>query len=223
MRWTKRRLTIALMLAAALTASTAAIAAQRHQPDTDEVMAEVAYTHVKVKHRECEGVDGPYAEEFVRVSGTSTGDPRLSGDVEVRIYLIVNIENGVGIEEGTFTIRDPATGSLKARGRLKDAGTAEITQGVIFGRVHSEGAGPGEETQGDGQIIANFRTTFGPEGVTTQIGGEALDGRLPAVVWSGHCTGPYEHFEADISEGEATAPAATAASRGLSGWSRLAQ
>lgn len=220
MRWSRRRSSVAFALAVALAASTAAIAAHKNQPDTDEVAADVVYTHVKVKHRECEGVDGPYAEEFVRASGTATGDPRLSGEFEIRIYLIVNLTNGVGIEEGTFSIRDPDTGRLKARGRLKDAGTAEISQGVIYGRVFDEGAGPGEETQGDGQIIANFRTTFGPEDVTTQIGSEASDGRLPAVVWSGHCTGPYEHFESDIGGSEG-ASAATRASDGLSGWSRL--
>jgi hypothetical protein len=219
MRWTSRRLSVGLALAAVVAGSATAIAGQGNRPDADEVAAEVVYTHVQGKHRECEGVDGPYAEERVRASGTSTGDPRLSGEFEIRIYLIVNLANGVGIEEGTFRVRDLATGRLKARGKLEDAGTAEISQGVLFGRVHDDGAGP-DETRGDGQIIANFRTTFGPESITTQIGGTTSDGRIPAVVWSGHCTGRYEHFEVDIG-GEAAAPNTTGAWRGLSGWSRV--
>ena len=221
MKWTRRRVGIGAAVVLALVATAVAIAAGGNPPDTDGVAAEVVYTDVQVKHRECEGVDGPYAEEFIRATGTSTGDPRLSGKYQIRIYLLVNLSNGVGIDEGTFTIRDPDTGRLKAAGKLKDAGEdLEITQGVLFGRIFNEGVGPDEETQGKGRIIANFRTTFGPEGITTQIGGVTTDGRLPAVVWRGHCTGPYERFGGEIGGGEASATAATA-SRGLSPWSRL--
>lgn len=215
-RW-GRRWSIGVAVIAALGGSAVAIAGQEAPPDTDEVTAKVVYNHVSAMHRECEGVDGPYAEEFVTASGPAKGDPRLSGQFTIRIHLIVNVANGVGIEEGTFTIRDPRTNQLKADGTLKDSGTAEISQGVLFGQVHDQGTGPGEETQGAGQIIANFRTTFGA-GITTQIGGTTADGRIPAVIWSGECTGPFERFEGDIVDGGA---AATDAPQGLSGWSRL--
>ena len=48
-------------------------------------------------------------------------------------------------------------------------------------------------------LIANWRTTFHPNGaITAQIGGEAADGRLPAIVTRGRCKGPFERLEFDV-------------------------
>jgi hypothetical protein len=72
--------------------------------------------------------------------------------------------------------------------RFTDAGVAEIFQGVLVGEV----------TRGS-TLITNWRTTFHPNGaVTAEIGGSAADGRLPAVVVSGRCKGPFESFEFEI-------------------------
>ena len=141
----------------------AAVAANGRQPDTDSVMATVVFSHVEGKTRSCEGVDGEYAEQHVTVTGMSTGDPRLSGKVTFSVYVIVNVENGVGTENGTIKISDAQTGRTKVKARVKDAGVTEIWQGLAFGQVRDRGSG-GEATSGTGEIHANYRITFMPNG-----------------------------------------------------------
>jgi hypothetical protein len=176
----------------------AAVAASGRQPDTDSVMATVVFSHVEGKTRSCEGIGGEYAEQFVTVTGTSTGDPRMSGNVAFSVRVIVNVENGVGAESGTIRIQDAQTGRTKVKAQAKDAGVAEIWQGLVAGQVRDGGSG-GEETSGAGEIHGNYRITFMPNGaVTMQIGGEAADGRIPGVIFSGKCKGKFERFESDI-------------------------
>lgn len=197
----------------------AAVAANGRQPDTDSVMATVVFSHVEGKTRSCEGVDGEYAEQQVTVTGTSTGDPRLSGQVTFSVDVIVNVENGVGTENGTLRIRDDQTGRTKVKARVKDAGVTEIWQGLAFGQVRHRGSG-GEETSGTGDIHANYRITFMPNGaVVMQIGGASADGRQPGVIFSGRCRGKYERFESDIPP-PASAIARTRAAAPKVGWLR---
>ena len=118
----------------------AAVAAGGRQPDTDSVTATVVFSHVEGKTRSCEGVDGEYAEQFVTVTGTSTGDPRLSGKVTFSVRVIVNVENGVGTESGTIRIQDAQTGRTKVKAQAKDAGVAEIWQGLVAGQVRDGGS-----------------------------------------------------------------------------------
>jgi hypothetical protein len=215
----KRGLMVLVVLAT-LAVGTLAIASGDRRPDTDSVMATIVFDRVVGKERFCEGVDGEYAEQYVRVSGTATGDSRLSGDVEFSVYVLVNIENGVGIEDGTIRIRDPRTGRTKVKARVKDAGTAEIWQGLLFGEGRDRGLGPAEETFGAGSIHANYRTTFHPNGaVVMQVGGEAADGRIPGVVFSGKCRGKFERFEGDIPPPAATSTR-TRAVAPKAGWNR---
>ena len=197
----------------------AAVAANGRQPDTDSVMATVVFSHVEGKTRSCEGVDGEYAEQHVTVTGTSTGDPRLSGQVTFSVDVIVNVENGVGTENGTLRIRDDQTGRTKVKARVKDAGVTEIWQGLAFGQVRDRGSG-GEETSGTGDIHANYRITFMPNGaVVMQIGGASADGRQPGVIFSGRCRGKYERFESDIPP-PASVIARTRAAAPKVGWLR---
>jgi hypothetical protein len=197
----------------------AAVAAGGRQPDTDSVAATVVFSHVEGKTRSCEGVDGEYAEQQVTVTGTSTGDPRLSGKVTFSVYVIVNVENGVGTESGTIRIQDAQTGRTKVKARVKDAGVTEIWQGLAFGQVRDSGSS-GEETSGSGEIHANYRITFMPNGaVVMQIGGESADGRRPGVIFSGKCRGKYERFESDIPP-PATATARTRVASPTVGWLR---
>jgi hypothetical protein len=197
----------------------AAVAAGGRQPDADSVTATVVFSHVEGKTRSCEGVDGEYAEQFVTVTGTSTGDPRLSGKVTFSVRVIVNVENGVGTESGTIRIQDAQTGRTKVKAQAKDAGVAEIWQGLVAGQVRDGGSGD-EETRGAGAIHGNYRITFMPNGaVTMQIGGEAADGRIPGVVFSGKCKGRFERFESDIPP-PAIASARTGATGAKVGWLR---
>ena len=210
----------ALVVLGTLAVGTLAVASGDRRPDTDTVMTTIVFTHSEGKERFCEGVDGEYAEQVVRVTGTATGDSRLSGDVEFSVYLIVNIENGVGIEDGTIRITDPATGRTKVKARVKDSGVAEIWQGLLFGQVRDRGVGPDEETVGSGTIHGNYRTTFNPDGsIVMQVGGEAADGRIPGVIFSGKCKGKYERFESDIPP-PTTLSTRTRAGAPKVGWNR---
>lgn len=202
-----------------LAVTTLAIAAGNRRADTDSVMATVVFSHVEGKTRSCEGVDSEYAEQFVTVTGTSTGDPRLSGKVTFSVYVIVNVENGVGTESGTIRIQDAQSGRTKVKAQAKDAGVAEIWQGLLSGQVRDGGSG-GEETTGTGQIHGNYRITFMPNGaVVMQIGGESADGRNPGVIFSGQCKGKYERFESDIPP-PATVTSRTRAAGPKVGWLR---
>lgn len=210
----------ALVALGTLAVGTLAVASGDLRPDTDSVMTTIVFSHVAGKTRSCDGVDGTYTEQVVSVTGTATGDPRLSGKAVFSVSLIVNDGNGVGVEDGTLRISDPTTGRTKLKARVKDAGVAEIWQGLVFGQVRDRGTGPDEETSGAGGLHAGYRITFFPNGsVTMQIGGEAADGRIPGVIFSGKCKGKYERFEGDIPP-PATLSARTRAVAPKAGWLR---
>ena len=85
--------------------------------------------------------------------------------------------------------------------------------------MRDRGSG-GEESSGAGEIHANYRITFMPNGaVVMQIGGESADGRQPGVIFSGTCKGKYERFESDIPP-PATTSARTRAAAPKVGWLR---
>ncbi len=178
----------AVALVAVLGVSAAAIGAGGG-PQIEQVSADITYTHVRVDFRLCEGAGGEYEEDRVLVQGVSVGDPSLSGDVEVTIKVINEAETGESTQSGRMVIRDPDTGRKKAVATFTDAGVAEVFQGMLVGSLK-----PGGQN-----LVANWRTTFHENGaITAQIGGEAADGRLPAVVTSGRCTGPFERVEFDL-------------------------
>jgi hypothetical protein len=195
-------------LIAALGVCAIAIAAGRG-PQMDAVAADITYTHVTLDFRICEAPGGTFEEDRVRVLGTSEGDPSLTGDVEVTLKALFELETGEATQQGRLVIRDADTGRKKASATFTDAGVEEILQGMVVGSVRPRGT----------SLIANWRTTFHDNGaITAQIGGEAADGRLPAVVTSGRCKGPFTHAEFDVPPPE-SAVARTRASGQRVGWS----
>jgi hypothetical protein len=172
------------------------------RPEGDDVEASVIFTHIDGKSRECDGKDGHYFENHVTLTGSSTGDPRLTGKIEVRLHELFNVAELIGPQWGSVVIRDAATGRKKAEGDFSNWGPADMGQGTIVGVVKDDGAG-GEPTSGDGRWIANWRITYG-SGITAQIGGETTDGRLPAGVWKGRCTGKYTEVDVDLPGSAAT-------------------
>lgn len=176
-----------------------AIASHDGRPQTDPVMAVQTFTHIEGKFRLCDGQDGPYLQQRFTATGTSTGDPRLTGNVEVRArHDVLNLATFFGAIEAKYVIRDPSTRKKKFEGEFQAAVAQDISQGFLRGKVQDEGTGSNEETSGAGDLFANIRTTFHPNGaVTSQIGG-ATDGRNPAVIQSGQCSGRWERFESDI-------------------------
>lgn len=196
-----------LALAVVLGVTAAAIAAGGG-PRAEQVEATIVYTDAQIVERFCVGPEGDFAEQRVVAKGKATGDPRLSGDVTLRIRLLNESATGESFQQGTLVIRDPDTGRKKVVARVADAGVAEIFQGSLVGTVRP----------GGWQLFANWRTTFQPNGaITAQIGGEAADGRLPAVIVKGRCTGPFDRSEIELPAPE-DAAAARAASAQRVGW-----
>ena len=219
----KARRATALAAIGLLLAAAVAYAHGDSRPQVDPVAAEIVITHIKGKTRECDGQDGHYVQNknFV-ATGSSTGDSRLSGAVTLKWDEFFNIDvdpvNGeAGPFVGTIVIRDPSTGRKKMQGEFHNAGPLDMVQGVIVGEVFAEGAGPGEDSVGSGDLIAHWRITYGDNGsVSAQVGGgNAPDTRFPASISSGACSGPYETIEADIPPPET--PAALKATGGRGG------
>jgi hypothetical protein len=188
---------VGLLGLAALSAAAVGVASGDNRPQVDQVAAEITFTHVQGKTRQCEGQDGEYAENRLTFTGTSSGDSRLSGNVELDFHELVNFTQGFGPMQGRIVIRDPGSGRKKADGQLDGTGPLDFVQGVIAGRAHDEGGGD-EETTGDGLLVANWRLVYAVTGVTMQLGGETTDGRLPASISSGECKGKWQEIDEPI-------------------------
>lgn len=190
---THRRSLVVAAIVGLCAFSATAIAGHDRRPQTDQVSARIVFGPAQVNEQPCAGLDGTHIQGTVTGQGTSTGDPRLSGNVAIRVQGLFS-EQG-GIETGRLVIRDPATGRKKADASFTSVLRDEISQGLLVGRVFDEGSG-GEETTGAGRFVANWRVTFGPT-VMAQIGGMAADGRLPAVIQSGRCPGASDDDDDD--------------------------
>jgi hypothetical protein len=181
--------------------------------NTDQAYAQALLTHVHVKTRECDGADGHYAESKNVFTGTSTGDPRLSGAAEFEmLYDLLNVTALHGPDIATITIRDPATGRVKAQGTASSWGgpPGDWLEGTIVGVVRDDGGGA-EETTGRGQWIANFRTEFRPTGVVIDIGRVAPINQAAAGIYSGGCPGvKWTEFDFEIGGAAPQALSATA-------------
>ena len=206
----RKRLTAAVVaLCALLGATTVAVAGDDDLPRTQRVEASIVFTHAASRSRLCEGPQGPFLEQRVVATGNANGD--FAGAVTVRLELLFELATGDGYEQGTLVIRDPASGRKIVDARFDNADIDEISQGSLAGRVRGDGL----EASDDGaRLFANWRITFGENGsVTAQIGGVALDGRLPAIAISGRCTGPFESDESDIPPPGAAVTATTSHGR----------
>ena len=205
---TRKRLFGGVALIVVLAVSAVAIAGGSG-PKIDQVEAAITYTSAEVDTRFCVGPGGEeFGEQRVHVFGTAEGNPKLAGDVEVWLRALNEFPTGESWQSGRLVIRDSDTGLKKVVARFTDAGVAEIFQGTLVGEVRT----------GPKSLIANWRTTFHENGaVTAQIGGVAPDGRLPAIVSRGHCTGPFDHAEVEFPAPE-TAVAARRAGSTRVGW-----
>lgn len=181
-----------------LIAAAVAVATGGGGTQVDQPKADVVFEFAKFSFRECEGEDGFYFENRVELTGTSTGDSRLAGDVTAEYWELVNATQGTGPQEGRIVIDDSNTGARLADGKFSNAGPTDFTQGVIAGRVRTQGTGQDEEELGDGALIANWRISYlGNGAIVAQIGGDS-DGSLPTNVWTGSCKGKFETFEFEL-------------------------
>jgi hypothetical protein len=183
-RLTALTISIAAVLASA--AAAVAVATQDDRPKVDPVLATFSFASAHEKQRFCEGEDGPYIEIRAHHEGTQTGDPRLSGDIELEAHNLVNLATGLGTSEGTYTIRDPETNALKVRGRYHGIFTeGSKFHGLAVAHV-KDGAGESEQI---GLFKADVDLTTGA--VSGELGGSSPDARTPAVIRKGACTGPW--------------------------------
>jgi hypothetical protein len=182
----RKRWGAAVAIAVAVLATTAVAIAQVRGPSFDQVQATITWTEGTASFRQCEGPDGLVVDARGVVRGRVSGDPLLSGNAIVRISISSGEDvSGETISRGTLRVRDPQTNRLKVQAQWIESGVEEINQGLMVGWVRNGGS-----------LYANTRTTFFENGAfTTQIGGEAPDGRLPAVVKRGACTNPFPPAE----------------------------
>src|SRR3954453_18293711 len=126
----------------------------------DEVSASIVWTHAVGYDQFCGPEDEFRGEtEHATVTGVATGDPRISGDVELHTVLNIAVAPS-STQVGTLRIRDPRTGEWKAQGRFAIAG--EDTQsGGLVGRVRDRAHGGGTVSD----LIGPFSITFGPDGI----------------------------------------------------------
>ena len=170
------------------------VAATTGRPTVERPQADITFTHIAGKVRSCPGEGGvPWTEAVFNATGTSSGDPLLTGDVSARFSVLASNEGGYN--QGSLRIREPGTGQWKAHGRFFQSEIEEIDQGILVGEVRNPGSGGSDRLR----LFAGMRTVFLPGGTfTAQLGGEVPDGRLPATATGGRCTGPFTHFELDV-------------------------
>jgi hypothetical protein len=204
-----KRVAAAAAALALLGATAVALAGGDGGPRTDRVEAAITFTHAQFRERLCDGPEGAFVEQHAVVDGTATG--YVAGEVTMKVSVLFGIDTGEGFEEGTLVIRDPTTGRKVLDARFANGDIDEISQGALVGDIRGGGS---QDDVGSGDLFASWRITFNEDGsITAQIGGDAADGRLPAVATSGKCTGPFESGEGDIPPPGSTAATSSALHR----------
>ena len=160
--------------------------AQENRPATRAVTGTFSGSPVNVKQRTCAGEDGTYLEIRGMLAGeVVSSDPRLTGELEFSSEALVNLATGLGTFRGRFRVVDPETGAQTAEGEFHTVITeGSLNHGLALGKLMGEG-GAAE------RFVATFNSTFDAAlNVAGQFGGPG-DPRKPAVVQSGHCSGPF--------------------------------
>jgi len=162
-------------------------------PSTDTATASIVFTHVSGKQRTCPTAGGStFVEQHVVVQGVATGDPRLTGDVELHSTLLTTNEDPPGTQQGTLRIRE--NGAWKMQGRFVLAANDLASTGSVVGEVRDPAQPGGTRSS----LIAPMQFSFNEDGsVTAQLGGRAA-AEVPGVLVRGHCTGPFERLDVDI-------------------------
>jgi hypothetical protein len=179
---------VIVMLSGVFAAGSVIALAQGNGPRTEPVTGMFTGSPLNAKQRICDGQDGQYLEIRGHFSGAITSsDPRLTGTLDFMAEpALVNLTTGLGTFKGRFRVADPATGRQTAQGEFFTVVTnGGLNHGFALGHVMNAGAG-----SADG-FFASFKSTFDPAlNASGQFGGVG-DPRTPAVVQSGHCSGPF--------------------------------
>ena len=149
-------------------------------PFTTDFQASVA----KQSQRDC---DATHTAFRVLFNGTQTSsDPRLAGDLIVRVRSVVNNESGWGRTTGKVIVRETGTHKPKFGGHivgvLEPDGQAEgFLRGTTTAKPHAK-------------VFANFNVQQAENGdVTGEIGKETLSGMQDGGILTNACRGGHQH------------------------------
>lgn len=161
-------------------------------PRAKHLKGSMVITHAKGRARECVGAAGdPWGEDEVTFTGTSAGDPELTGRIEFRVHDLYSFVTNAGPQDATIVIRDRATGREKARGDYTGwgpPGDLIYVQGTVLGRVRGEN---------EGRLIAGWTVVYRDGGVYGEFDGAPV-GPVPAGMYTGKCTGAWTYYENDV-------------------------
>jgi hypothetical protein len=198
-----RRLKLGLGIGVLVTLLTAGVALAKHGnggTHTDSVAATATVTQTSQQEKTCAGTDSPTYRQFrATSSGTSTGDPRLTGTVRVKAHGLINTTTMVGQVTGSVKIR-AANGKL-AHAKLLTVFRNGTLHGLIVGRVKDRSTGAAEEMSGSGKLIAPVVVTFSGTTVTLQIGTSAALTNA-GVIQKGGCNGNGNGDDDDDDNGD---------------------
>ena len=184
-----RWISLALAAVLALTVSGIAVAHKANKATKTEA-AQASFTAApdaaKTKTTQCTGTDGTYNVTNGTYTGTSTGDPRLSGDLTVKTKTFVNSTNGLGFTQGRVWVRDTGTHKVKATAGLSAVNTQQgKLDGFLLGQAR-------DTDQGRVNLAANFSAVFNNDGtqLTGELGSEApVPPQNSAILFGRPCKG----------------------------------
>jgi hypothetical protein len=145
----RRRIALALMLAAAAVVATGVVAATRHAQTTQAAAADFIAGTVSQSHTmTCTAADGAYQDTTATYSGTATSsEARLNGTLRIRARSVVNTTSKLGWLEGSWRVRGTTAASS---GAIR----AAIAGGNLVGSVVGAGARP------EAKLIASLSAAF---------------------------------------------------------------
>jgi hypothetical protein len=175
-----------LVPVAAVSLAAGVAVAGSQSSETTPFTADFQADLVKQKSRPCDATHVIFRGTF---EGTQTSsDPRLTGNLKVKVRSVVNTDNNWGRTFGNVTVRDPATGHPKFHGHatavLEPDGGVE---GFLVGRTV---AAP------HARVLANFNVQQNAMtgALTGELGKDTLSGasKDPAILTNA-CRGGKTH------------------------------
>jgi hypothetical protein len=187
---TKRLIALALAAVMALAVAGIAVAHKGAKAAKTEA-AQATFTAKpnadKTKTTQCTGTDGTYNVTKGVYEGTSTGDPRLTGDLTVKTKTFVNTSSGLGFTEGRVWVRQTGTNKVIATAGLSGVNTHQgKLDGFLLGQAK-------DTDQGRVNLAANFSAAFNNDGteLTGELGSEApVPPQNSAIFYGRPCNSP---------------------------------
>jgi hypothetical protein len=179
-----RRTSWLLAPVAAVSLAAGVAVAGPQSSETTPFTADFQASIVKQKQRAC---DASHTAFRLLFKGTETStDPRLAGDITIRVRSVANNENGWGYTTGKLIVRDTGTKKPKFEGHavgvLEPDGQAEgFLRGRTVARPHAK-------------VFANFNVQQDPQTgeLTGEIGKESLSGMQDGAILTSACRGGHQ-------------------------------